>query len=267
MSGSALRSACVNDFLHDVDRILEGAQDISLMRSPIGTGVQSDGWVRRKSVQNIIADKDHLGNAAVHICVNYRRPECLAKILEIDNVDPNLHGQGGYSPAVMACHNDEGACLRLLLEAGVDVNQRDDIGWTLLHHAAANRSQRALSVLLERETPGAKFPIVVDTINEAGHTPLMLACINDDEIAIKNLVLSGADPSRLHTDSSTAALSMCASTQAREACLAALEVRKEILVTRAAEEEERRRKEAFRETLKREAEEGRDENYDELDYQ
>ena len=58
MSGSALRSAIESGFVWDVNRILEGAQDVSLMRSPIGTGVQSDGWVRRKSPYDIISDKD-----------------------------------------------------------------------------------------------------------------------------------------------------------------------------------------------------------------
>ena len=157
MSGSALRTACLNGSVFDTERILSGAQDISLMRSPIGTGVQSDGWVRRKSVQAIIADKDRLGNAALHICVMNSRSECMRMLLAIPGTDANIAGLGGYSPAVMACDRNEAECLHILLEAGVDVNQQDCAGWTLLHHAAVGRCQEAMVVLLEREQPGTKI--------------------------------------------------------------------------------------------------------------
>lgn len=260
MSGSALRSALASGFVWDVNRILEGAQDISLMRSPIGTGVQSDGWVRRKSAQHIISDTDHLGNAALHICIINNRIECLEILLNIEGTDPNLSGQGGYSPAVMACDKNEHECLRLLLDKGIDVNQQDDVGWTLLHHAAAARSLDAIAVLLEREQPGVAVPIVVDLANYNGHSPLMLACINNDVRVIEKFVLAGADPHRIHLDTDTSALEMCAYAEARRACVEAVEGRKAVLEQRAKDEEERLEKEAFVAELRRKAEEAGSDN-------
>ena len=155
------------------------------MRSPIGTGVQSDGWVRRKSAQTIIADPDHLGNTSLHVCVMNSRPDSMRLLLAVPDTDPNIGGLGGYSPAAMACDRNEDECLRILLEAGIDVNQQDSAGWTLLHHAAVGRCQEAMAVLLEREKPGTKDPIVVDLENDSGQSPLMLACIKNDVVTIR----------------------------------------------------------------------------------
>ena len=63
MSGSVLRDACSKGDLWNIERILGGAQDFSLMRSPIYTGVQSEGWVRRKAVYDIINSRDNLGKS------------------------------------------------------------------------------------------------------------------------------------------------------------------------------------------------------------
>ena len=265
MSGSALRSAIASGFIWDVNRILEGASDVSLMRSPIGTGVQSGSWVRRKSPQHIISDRDHLGNTSLHISISHSRPECLEILLSVEGTDPNLPGPGGYSPAVMACGKNEDKCLRMLLEMGVDVNQQDDVGWTLLHHAAAAKALGVITVLLEREYPEeTTTPIIVDLPNYNGHSPCMLACINNDVEVIEKLVLAGADPFRKHVDSDTSALEMCASEAARDICLRSVAGRKVILEQRERDEVERKEKEAFRESLKQKAEEGEG-SYDEQD--
>ena len=262
MSGSALRSAIVSGFVWDVNRILEGASDVSLMRSPIGTGMQSGTWVRRKSPQHIIADRDHLGNTSLHVSVANSRPECLEILLGVEGTDPNIPGQGGYSPAVVACDRNEVKCLRMLLEAGIDVNQQDEVGWSLLHHAAAAGSLSAIEVLLERELPGTEIPIIVDLVNYNGHSPCMLACINNDVEVIEKLVLAGADPWRKHKDTNTSAFEMCGSDAAREICISAMERRKAVLEQREKEETERREKEAFRASLQRKALEGSNDEED-----
>ena len=260
MSGSALRTACAAGFTWDVERILTGAQDVSLMRSPIGTGVQSEGWVRRRDVVTIISDPDHLGNSALHVCVMNSKPEVMAMLLKIPGTDVNIPGLGGYSPAAMACDRNESECLRILLEAGVDVNQQDQTGWTLLHHAAVGRCQEAMAVLLEREQPGTEHPIIVDLANESGQTPLMLACIKNDSITIRRLVIAGADPHRLHEDTQTTAIGMCGSQEARGVCEEALSERKEILISRGREEEERLERLAFKESLKQHENGSKDED-------
>lgn len=249
MSGSALRTACSQGLIWDMERILTGAQDVSLMRSPIGSGVQSDGWVRRKSVQTIIADRDDLGNTALHICVMSSRPECLSILLTMPDTDANIAGLGGYSPAAMACDRNEAECLRILLEAGVDVNQQDCAEWTLLHHAAVGRCQDAMAVLLEREQPGTENPIVVDLVNDTGHSPLMLACMKNDSTTIRRLILAGADPGKVHLGTETTAMGMCASNEARSACEEALVARQDVLKEREKELKIAEERTAFKESL------------------
>ncbi len=75
MSGAVLRAACAAGDMFNVDRILVGASDFSKMRSPIYTGVQSDGWVQRKALLDIIDDRDAYGFGSIHVCVKNDRPE------------------------------------------------------------------------------------------------------------------------------------------------------------------------------------------------
>jgi ankyrin repeat protein len=150
--------------------------------------------------------------------------------------------------------------MRQLMEAGIDVNQQDDVGWTLLHHAAAARSLDVISILMEREEPFTvddlgnqyivEFPILVDLANYTGHTALMLACTKNDTEVIEKLILGGADPRRIHISTSASSYDMCASADARDAVERGLEQRAVIMEQRAKDEEERVKKEAFRESLR-----------------
>lgn len=84
-----------------------------------------------------------------------------------------------------AVSGDDVAKARLLLEMGVDVNQRDEYGETVLFDAACNGSAAMVKLLIE-------YGADVNVRNIDGSTPLFDASIGDNLAAMKLLVDAGA---------------------------------------------------------------------------
>jgi ankyrin repeat protein len=80
-------------------------------------------------------------------------------------------GSGGLTPLIFAAREGDLESTRLLLDAGADVNQTSEYGWTALLTATNNRNYKLASYLLER---GADPNIA----NKGGWTPLYLATDN-----------------------------------------------------------------------------------------
>jgi ankyrin repeat protein len=232
MSGAVLRDACKLGDIFNINRILDGSQNFSLMRSPIFTGVQN---VKRKSIQEIMNDRDQYGQGALHICIKELQVEALKRLLEVPGLDLNLGGMGNYSPAVLACTKNSGVCLELLLEHGVDPNQIDDTQWSLLHHCTAGNCDRALDTLLKRRD------VLVDQTNDGGYTPLMMACVKNSSGMIERLVGAGADPLRKHAQTLENSYDMVVSAEARSAITSGLLQNQARLAELAVLEEERLR--------------------------
>lgn len=74
-----------------------------------------------------------------------------------------------------ACHGQTG-CMRVLIEAGADMNGTSSVCWTPLHYAAYSGQQAACSLLIEL---GADLEIK----NQEGETPLDLAKRNTNQAA------------------------------------------------------------------------------------
>ena len=77
--------------------------------------------------------------------------------------------------------------LEEMVEAGEDINQTDENGWTPLHVAAADGREHMVGWLI---THGAK----VDAKLSDGRTPLYLTSSQNDESTARLLVQKGADP-------------------------------------------------------------------------
>ncbi len=78
---------------------------------------------------------------------------------------------GGLTPLIYAARQDCLECAKVLLDAGADVNQRTNYGWTALLTATQNRHYRLGAYLLDH---GANPNIA----NNGGWTPLYLATDN-----------------------------------------------------------------------------------------
>ena len=80
-------------------------------------------------------------------------------------------GSGGLTPLVFAAREGDIESTKLLLDAGADINQTTEYGWTALLTAANNRNYKLGAYLMER---GAN----VSLANKGGWTPLYLATDN-----------------------------------------------------------------------------------------
>jgi ankyrin repeat protein len=119
---------------------------------------------------------------------------------------------GGLTPLLFAAREGDVDSVRALLDAGVDVNQTSEYGWTALLTATQNRAYELGVVLLEH---GAKPNIA----NEGGWNPLYIATDNrniergeyptrkpdmDHLELIERLLAAGADPNqRMHSTTET----------------------------------------------------------------
>jgi ankyrin repeat protein len=92
--------------------------------------------------------------------------------------------------------------IRVLIEAGADVNSQNEDGWTALMFAATfNTTPEVIRMLIEA---GAD----VEVRTEAGWTPLMSATITENPEVIGMLIEAGADiEARSRLDGSTALIS------------------------------------------------------------
>ncbi|HEU4625835.1 MAG TPA: ankyrin repeat domain-containing protein [Steroidobacteraceae bacterium] len=84
---------------------------------------------------------------------------------------PSEKQWGGLTPLLFAARQNDLATVQVLLDAGVDVNQKSEYGWTALLVATHNRFYRLGAYLLDR---GADPNIA----NDGGWNPLYLATDN-----------------------------------------------------------------------------------------
>jgi uncharacterized protein len=109
---------------------------------------------------------------------------------------------GALSPLVYSARQNCIECARILLDAGADVNQTTNYGWTPLLTATQNRNYKLASLLLERganpnlRNNGGWSPLYIATDNrniEMGDYPTPRADMDHLEY-IKLLLAKGADP-------------------------------------------------------------------------
>ena len=91
---------------------------------------------------------DNRGGGPLHRAVRKADTEALRMLLEA-GADVNAQGRMSDTPLHIAARVRNIAAIRVLLEAGADVNAQGDNGDTPLHHAARNGDTEALRMLLE----------------------------------------------------------------------------------------------------------------------
>lgn len=147
---------------------------------------------------------DRKGMTALHYAAETADPLSSAKIALLLQAGANVDATSkeGRTPLMLAALNSSDASpVETLLGAGADPTLRDDRGFTPLHWAI-HWGQRmpnhfAIYRLLEK---GAE----VNRANDAGWTPLMMACRRSDSKIVALLLGRGADPNLQDDDGWTA---------------------------------------------------------------
>lgn len=137
--------------------------------------------------------KDDNGRTALHVPLDinsysgtYRPSKDTIQLLLAKGADVNLKDKAGRTPLHLAVESADGDIVKLLLDKGARVNEKDDeSGFTALHHAARFGNKNAAELLIAR---GAD----INAKDKQGHTPLQVAVSHDYKVA-ELLINKGAD--------------------------------------------------------------------------
>ncbi|XP_042580258.1 NF-kappa-B inhibitor alpha-like [Cyprinus carpio] len=112
------------------------------------------------------------GNTPLHLAVRELRTECVRELTSCSRTPPvhlNTTNYAGVSALHLAVHRSNCEIIKMLLEAGADVNQRDlGSGRSPLHWAVESQRSEVVELLLRA---GA----LVNQCSYAGHTPFYCA--------------------------------------------------------------------------------------------
>ena len=124
--------------------------------------------------------------------------QCVKLLLEA-GADVNHTTRFGQTPLLMAANEANPECVKMLLEAGAKVNCSDEWRGTPLKSAALRANQECIKLLLEA---GAD----VNHIDSAGQTPLTLVTYSANPGCVKLMLEAGADVNHADKKNQTALL-------------------------------------------------------------
>ncbi|KAK6358105.1 hypothetical protein TWF730_007460 [Orbilia blumenaviensis] len=138
-----------------------------------------------------VADEVHLltpPNHQISFCYSaLEGDEGLLTLLPKDGAKPDARDVRDRIPLSLAAENGHGAVVKILLEAGAELDTKcDSHGQTPLSWAAANGREAVVKILLEA---GAEL----DTKSKSGQTPLSWAAQYGYEVVVKILLEAGAE--------------------------------------------------------------------------
>jgi ankyrin repeat protein len=103
-----------------------------------------------------------------------------------NGVDVNCKNNGGWTSLMYSSYNGHLEIVKTLIENGVDVNCKTNIGWTPLMYSSYNGHLEIVKVLIEN---GAE----INCKNNYGGTPLLWSSSNSHLEIVKLLIENGAD--------------------------------------------------------------------------
>ena len=131
-------------------------------------------------------------------CSGHRHYEMLYFIEKLLAQRANVHAQDedGETPLHDATKRNEGAVMKMLLEAGAPVDVQNGSGNTPLHIAIGIHNTKNAELLIAKNTN-------VNTINEKGETPLHTAVGHRNAVIVKLLLMKSAQPDAKNADDRT----------------------------------------------------------------
>ena len=146
------------------------------------------------------ADPNSVDENGMGTLLNFH-PEVTKYLLE-QGANPDVQRNENISPVLIGVAGFNTACVRLMLDAGANVNiASDHNGETALHHAASGDDLELISLLLESGAnpnattkPGMLTYALWRDARVRGETPLHRAAAWSSPEAIQLLLENGADP-------------------------------------------------------------------------
>ena len=194
---------------------------VSLIAQPASgqdCSVGRDGWDDIQRFRRCIEEHglDAWTPWVLHQAAQFTSNPTIVRLLLHAGADPNAPNDSGLTPLHAGAWNSNPMVVSHLLDAGADLNARENDGYTALHYAAAQSGNgRVVKALLDRgadplaESNDGRTPLhsalsyradssVVSTMLDAGAdehlTPLQLAALQGDTMALARLLNDGADP-------------------------------------------------------------------------
>ena len=107
----------------------------------------------------------------------------LSNVPSIDSISKE-----GVTPLMIAAGNDKLQAVKCLLKQGADPSFQDNTGWNVLHHASRSGNVAIMEEILSHG-------VDIESRNNSGVTPLMLAEIYGNSEAVAYLLSKGAKSS------------------------------------------------------------------------
>ena len=143
---------------------------------------------------------DTNGHNALHLAARGGHEGFINLMLDKTAIDINSRDNDGWTPLHHACAKEKPLAIMLLIEKGADVNAVDNDGMTPLHRAMTEGSDDAIDAYVK--ALGAKADY--DVLSEKGDTPLQHAVRRGLERSINKLLAAGADVTALGADDQSA---------------------------------------------------------------
>ena len=135
--------------------------------------------------------QDEAGNTPLHMAYQNGRTDIVRYLVEERKCDFNVVNNKGELPLHLACKHKYGKEIVRLVSVGCDVNRQDEAGNTPLHMACQNGSTDIVRYLVEERK--CDF---LNVVNNKGELPLHLACKHTYDKEIVQLVSVGCDVDR-----------------------------------------------------------------------
>ncbi|CAM9171921.1 unnamed protein product [Choristocarpus tenellus] len=178
-----------------------------------GKGRCSNGSIASSSSINTLDTRDIEGRTTVRAAAEGGHVGCLRVLLEAGG-DVQCPDDRGITPTLAACQAGQGECLRALAAGGADMGERDLAGNMAATFAAMGGHLGCLKIL-------ASLGAELDTPNEEGHTPVFAATMYEHPNCLAFLAQRGANLRRRDLISGNTP-AMVAASFGRKACLSFL---------------------------------------------